>query len=337
LFHPLLTCYDRPEMAAPSPENRWLLLVHQLPPKPSYARVKVWRRLQALGAIALKNAVYVLPNRDSTREDFEWIAREVHELGGSATVCEARLVQGVDDREIEDQFQNARAADYQGLLKDAQQVKKSLRGSRTRKPTAEQRADVASLRRRLAATTELDFFGAPNRVPAEAAIAELERAVGLSTATARAPLGPTELRGRIWVTRTGVHVDRIASAWLVLRFIDPEARFEFVAAKGHRPQPGQIRFDMFEAEFTHEGDLCTFEVLCARLALNDPALRAIAEIVHDIDLKDEKFERPETAGVARLVAGLARRVRDDAERIARGCDLFDDLYEAFGGRRSKPS
>jgi hypothetical protein len=324
-------------MTASQPENRWLLLVHQLPPKPSYARVKVWRRLQALGAVALKNAVYVLPNRDSTREDFEWLAREVHELGGSATVCEARLVQGFDDREIEDQFQRARVADYQGLLKDAQQVKKSLRGPRAKKPTAEQHADVVSLCRRLAATAELDFFGAPNRVPAEAAIAELERAVGLSAATARAQLGPEELRGRTWVTRTGVHVDRIASAWLILRFVDAAARFEFVAAKGHRPEPGHIRFDMYDAEFTHEGDLCTFEVLCARLGLTDTALRAIAEIVHDIDLKEEKFGRPETAGVASLLAGLARRVRDDAERIARGCDLFDDLYESFGGRRSKSS
>jgi hypothetical protein len=324
-------------VAPPPLENRWLLLVHQLPPKPSYARVKVWRRLQVLGALALKNAVYVLPNRDSTREDFEWLAREVHELGGSATVCEARLVQGVDDREIEDQFQRARAADYHGILKDAQQVKKSLRGALARKPTPAQQADVASLRRRLSATSELDFFGAPNREPTEALVGELERTVGLSAMATPARIVLQELRGRTWVTRTGVHIDRIASAWLIRRFVDAEARFEFVAPKGHRPQPGQIRFDMFEAEFTHEGDLCTFEVLCARLALNDPALRAIAEIVHDIDLKEAKFDRPETAGVARLVAGLARRVRDDTERITRGCDLFDDLYESFGGRRSKSS
>jgi hypothetical protein len=324
-------------VASAAPANRWLLLVHQLPPKPSYARVKVWRRLQGLGAVALKNAVYVLPNLDATREDFEWLAREIHELGGSATVCEARLVQGFDDHEIEELFHAARGADYQALLKDAQQVRTSLRSTRSRKaPTPEQQADVAALRRRFAAAHALDFFGASNREPAEALIAELERQVGLSAASARASVGIDDLRGRTWVTRTGVHVDRIASAWLVLRFVDPDARFSFVAAKGHRPRPGQVRFDMFEAEFTHEGDLCTFEVLCARLALADPALRAIAEIVHDIDLKEEKFGRAETAGVARLLAGLARRVRADADRIERGCQLFDDLYESFGGRGAKP-
>ncbi len=107
--------------------------------------------------------------------------------------------------------------------------------------------------------------------------------------------GKRPLQGSVWVTRQGVHVDRIASAWLIRRFIDPEARFKFVPAKGYVPEPGELRFDMFEAEFTHEGDRCTFEVLLARAGLADPALAAIGEIVHDIDLKDAKFGREETA------------------------------------------
>jgi hypothetical protein len=134
------------------------------------------------------------------------------------------------------------------------------------------------------------------------------------------------------VTRTGVHVDRIASAWLIRRFVDPDAAFKFVPAKGYTPEPGELRFDMFEAEFTHEGDRCTFETLCSRLGLADSALQALGEVVHDIDLKEEKFGRPETAGVARLLAGLARRTRDDHERIERGSQLFDDLYESFPRR-----
>jgi hypothetical protein len=314
-------------------DNRWLVLVHQLPAKPSFARVRVWRRLQALGAVALKNAVYVLPNRDSTREDFEWLAREVAELGGSATVCEARLVQGFDDREIEELFQAAREADYQALLKDAQELDAGLRTARSRRQAAASLAtDVAALRRRLVAAGALDFFGAANRVPAEALIAELEGRLGLASAAAEAPYRLEDLRGRTWVTRTGVHVDRIACAWLIRRFIDRDAAIKFVPAKGYRPEPGELRFDMFEAEFTHEGDRCTFETLCARLGLEDPALRAVGEIVHDIDLKEEKFGRPETAGVARLLAGLARRTRDDRERIERGGQLFDDLYESFPRR-----
>ncbi len=324
-------------MAANPPDPRWLLLVHQLPPKPSYARVKVWRRLQALGAVALKHAVYVLPNRESAREDFEWLAREIADLGGSATLCEARLVQGFDDREIEELFQVAREADYQGLLKEAQQLDADLRATRSRKKLpASLGADVTALRRRLAAVAALDFFGAANRLPAETLIAELERRVGLSARASEASFRLEDLRGRTWVTRTGVHVDRIASAWLIRRFIDRDAAFKFVPAKGYRPEAGELRFDTFEAEFTHEGDRCTFETLCVRLGLGDTALSAVGEIVHDIDLKEEKFGRPETAGVARLLAGLARRTRDDQERIERGGQLFDDLYESFprrGGSR----
>ena len=120
--------------------------------------------------------------------------------------------------------------------------------------------------------------------------------------------------------------------WLIRRFIDRDAAFKFVPAKGYRPEAGELRFDMFEAEFTHEGDDRSFEALCTRLGLGDPALHAVREIVHDIDLKEEKFGRPETAGVARLLAGLARRTRDDHERIERGAELFDDLYESFPKR-----
>ncbi len=320
-------------MSPSAPDHRWLILVHRLPAKPSYARVRVWRRLQALGAVALKNAVYVLPDRDPTREDFEWLAREVAELGGSATVCEARLVQGLDDREVEELFQAAREVDYQALLKEAQQLDAGLRATRSRKnPPPNLPSDVAALRRRLAALAALDFFGAPNRVPAEALIAELEERVGLSAAAPEASFRLDDLRGRTWVTRTGVHVDRIASAWLIRRFVDRDATFKFVPPKGYRPEARELRFDMFEAEFTHEGDRCTFETLCARLGLGAPALHAVGEIVHDIDLKEEKFGRPETAGVARLLAGLARRTRDDRERIERGAELFDDLYESFPRR-----
>ena len=143
----------------------------------------------------------------------------------------------------------------------------------------------------------------------------------------------TDLHGRTWVTRTGVHVDRIASAWLIRRFIDPEARFKFVPAKGYAPDTGELRFDMFEAEFTHEGDRCTFEALLSRTGLSDPALSAIGEIVHDIDLKDEKFGREEAAGIRTLVAGICAPDRDDAERIARGSAVFDDLYESFRKKR----
>jgi hypothetical protein len=142
-----------------------------------------------------------------------------------------------------------------------------------------------------------------------------------------------DLRGRTWVTRKGIHVDRMASAWLVRRFIDTDARFKFVAAKGYKPLADEIRFDMFEAEFTHEGDRCTMEVLIDRTGIENRALRSIAEIVHDIDLKDAKFEQPETPGIERLIAGIAMAHKDDETRLSRGAAVFDDLYEYYRRRR----
>ena len=146
-------------------------------------------------------------------------------------------------------------------------------------------------------------------------------------------LGPDSARtfrredflSKTWVTRKGIYVDRMASAWLIRRFIDPDARFKFVPPKGYKPLPGELRFDMFEAEFTHEGDRCTLEVLIQRVGLNDPALIPIAEIVHDIDLKDSKFGRQDTIGIERLIAGIAMTHKDDENRLARGTAVFDDL------------
>ena len=133
-----------------------------------------------------------------------------------------------------------------------------------------------------------------------------------------------------WVTRRNAHVDRTACPWLIRRFIDPEARFEFASTQGYEPSEGALRFDMFEGEFTHVGDACTFETLLDRFRLDDPALVALGEIVHDIDCKDDKFGRPEAPGVASLVDGIARSDATDDARIARGAALFDDLYRHFG-------
>ncbi len=149
---------------------------------------------------------------------------------------------------------------------------------------------------------------------------------------AKASLDPAEHRGRTWVTRTGVKVDRMASAWLIRKFIDPKATFKFVPAKGYRPAARELRFDMFEAEFTHEGELCTFEVLVQRFGLRDPALQAIAEIVHDIDVKDAKYGREEAPGIGQLVAGIAAAHPDDDARLERGAALFDDLYAVHAAR-----
>lgn len=319
---------------------RWLLLVHQLPAKPAYLRVKVWRRLQALGAVTLRNAVYALPTTEQTREDLEWLLKEVVEGGGEGMICEARLVDGLSDQEVRELFNKAREADYDALAKTARELREGLAGKDDAAALSDARAKLARLRQEAAKITEIDFFGANGREAAEGLLASLDALLreeetmgepeeGASPAVDE--IGP--LTGRTWVTRQGVYVDRIASAWLIRRFIDPEARFKFVPAKGYVPELGELRFDMFEAEFTHQGDRCTFEVLLARTGLVDPALTPIAEIVHDIDLKDGKFGREETAGLAHLVAGLSGAYQEDAKRIERGGAMLDDLYEYFRRKR----
>ena len=310
------------------PTSRWLLLIHQLPQKPNYFRVKIWRRLQRLGAVAVKSSVYVLPDTEQAREDFERLLREIDVGGGEAVLCEAHLVGGLSDDQVVDLFRSARDEEYAEITRDALSLMEAGAG-----PDAGvvPRGEIRRMKRRLAEVAAIDFFGAHGRSEAEAALAALEAAApgwgSARTATRYSLLGKT------WVTRKGVHVDRIASAWLVRRFVDPGARFRFVAGKRYHPAEGEVRFDMFEAEFTHEGDRCTFEMLLERAGLDDPALRSIAEIVHDIDLKDGKFGRRETPGVDRMIKGVAEASTDDEERIARGGALFDSLYAAFSGDR----
>jgi hypothetical protein len=254
-------------------------------------------------------------------------------------VCEARLIDGLSDEEVRGLFDRARDADYAEVVKDARALAKSLRPKAKPDAIAECRVQVARLRKRLAAVVTIDFFGAIGRETAEELLRNLEARLDedetvpnkATVDNAASALGT--LRGRTWVTRQGVYVDRIASAWLIRRFIDPEARFKFVAGKGYRPGENELRFDMFEAEFTHEGDKCTFEVLLERGALKEPALRAIAEIIHDIDLKDDKFGRTEVAGIRTLIEGISVTTKDDSERIARGTEVFNNLYEYFKKKR----
>jgi hypothetical protein len=319
--------------------SRWLLLLHQLPAKPAYFRVKVWRRLQSIGAVAVKNAVYALPCDEQTQEDFEWLLREITEAGGEAVVCEARLIDGLSDEEVRALFNRARDEDYDAIANEARSIGAELGDAPPPEKRAEAKRQLARLKNRLAQVVTIDFFGADRRPPAEGLLAGLEQRVAEPVTTEPPDAAPREVhalrnrRGQTWVTRQGVYVDRIASAWLIRRFIDPEARFKFVSAKGYQSAPGELRFDMFEAEFTHQGDRCTFEVLLEQAGLNDPALRALAEIVHDIDLKDVKFGRIEAPGIASLIDGIARGNPDDDDRLAQGFAVFDNLYASFRNRR----
>jgi hypothetical protein len=272
-----------------------------------------------------------------TREDFAWLAKEIVESGGEAIVCEAALVEGLSDSELQALFDAARDEDYTRIAGEAREAAARLRDEPADNVLADAATQAARLRKQLEAVVAIDFFGAEARATAEGLVSGLEAALKQEgdtmpdSKTVAPPSGV--LKDRVWVTRQGVQVDRIASAWLIRRFIDPGARFKFVPGTGYAPQADELRFDMFEGEFTHIGDRCTFEVLIGHVNAGDAALAAIGEIIHDIDLKDGKYGRAEAAGVRSLIAGIAASSSDDADRIARGTVLLDDLYRSFAGKQ----
>ena len=314
---------------------RWLVLIHQIPPRPNYLRVKIGRRLQALGAVAVKNSVYVLPRSDQSLEDFQWVRREIVAGHGEATIAEARFLEGHSDNDVETLFRAAREADYASLAREARGLERAVARAGRGVPVEASRATLARLRKRLSEIQAVDFLAAPGRSAVEGLLAGVEaRLRPAAPPKPPASVPPArELRGRTWVTRAGIHVDRMASAWLIRRFIDRDARLKFVAGATYVPRRGELRFDMSEAEFTHDGDLCTFEVLVRRFRADDPALVHIGQIVHDIDLRDGKFGRPEAAGLERLVAGIVMRHARDEGRLKEASAVLDALYESFGKRK----
>jgi len=311
-----------------------LLLVHQLPAKPAYSRVKIWRELQDLGAISLKNSVYVLPSSAEARGQFDQVLKEIERNHGDGMLCEAELVAGMRDDQVRALFNAARDADYDALAADLREV--AVAWKKAKKPKIDPVAALARLSDRLSQLGGIDFFGASGRRPVEALLAELEHSAIARTSGSTgkpAPLRPADMTGKVWITRRDIHVDRIACAWLIKRFIDPNAILKFVPTKRYEPRANEFRYDMQDGEFTHEGNRCSFETLLARWGRSDPALQAIAEIIHDIDLKDGKYGRAETTGIAHVISGICRTQGDDDTRVARGAELFDHVYEQFRRRR----
>jgi len=313
-----------------SDTSPWLALLHQLPAKPPYLRVKIWRRLQAIGAVPLKNAVHVLPPSPEAEAAFRELLEEIVGSGGEATLIEARLIAGQADGDVRALFDNARDADYDDI---AQAARRLLETGPASGP------DIARLQRRMEEVSRLDFFGAHGRQEAEAALAELDRQRYQHPDVSRTEPAdtpePVALVGRTWVTRSGVHVDRIACAWLIRRFIDPDAHFKFVDSRHYDPVEGELRFDMVDAEFTHEGDRCSFETLLLRAELtSDPALVAIGEIIHELDIADGKFARPETAGVGAMLSGVCASTDDDLQRIALASDALNQFHAFFSNRKT---
>jgi hypothetical protein len=311
---------------------RWLILVHRIPPKPLYLRAKMRQRLAGVGAVAVKNAVYLLPHGAESLEDLQWIAQEIVTGGGDAHLFEGDFVDGVASESAVAQFREARNADYDALTAEA---RAAMKAARSPAAAGELAAAHVRLKGHFDDIRRIDFFDADRRSSAEEALAAIEARLqkDQKKETRMLKTNP-ELRGRTWVTRPGVKIDRMASAWFIRRFVDPKARFRFVDPSAAKKK-GELRFDMVGGEFTHEEDRCTFETLIGRVGLPDKAVRAIGEIVHDLDLKDGKYGREEAAGVRMMLDGLMARTDSDDERIERALVLFDDLHEALGSNTPK--
>jgi hypothetical protein len=316
----------------PDAPRQWLLLIHQIPPKPDALRVRIWRRLQQVGAVAVKPSVYALPLTGASREDLSWILREIVAGGGDGSISQARFVEGLADAQLLALFHKARRADYRKLIADAKCLAAewhSASGGRC-SPPLKGPAQLNRLQRRLEEIAAIDFFATPERSAAEVHLKELGDLLAGQPPPASPPgEGRSELAGMIWVTRSDIHVDRMACGWLIRLFVDQGAVFKFVSEPRYAPQAGELRFDMFAGEYTHEGDRCTFEVMLHRLRLQDRALAPMAEVVHDIDLKDHKFGRSETDGFNALLTGLAAAHPADERRMTAGCHCFDNLYAYY--------
>lgn len=331
-------------MRSQEAKQEWMLLIHQLPPKPTSLRVRTWRKLQKLGAVSIKNSVYVLPFNEKTDEDFQWLKQEIEAAGGEAAVFRAGAVEGATDAEIVAAFRKERDEEYARLTADlkglAGAVREQKRGGHlSAGRLGGHEAELDKLHAELERVFSTDFFEAGGRAAAVAAYEQCRRALRASQsnegagskmrASSGGALDSSQYQGRRWVTRRNLHIDRLASAWLISQFIDKRPRFYFVA-EGEKVEGG-IPFDMFGAEFTHQGEDCTFETLIKRFGLaDDPALREMAEIVHDIDLRDNKFNRLEEAGLDAAVKGLGALLKDDRKLLRQCGTIFDGLYELLG-------
>jgi hypothetical protein len=318
---------------------RWLTLLVSLPPTPSRHRVGIWRKLKRLGAVNLRGSAWMLPETPETTERFQWLVQEVKAAGGEATLLRVDGIEPMSDAEVSALFHQARGAEYEAVIRGCREILARLDrlGPRPRGPADALRGRLEALKRELDRIRAIDHLDAPLGARARALWETAARRLRQAEARPR-PARPGRRRalppaGSTWVTRPRPHVDRIASAWLIKRFIDDQATFAF--ADGVDAARKGVPFDVLGAEFGHQGDHCTFETLLERFGVKDRRLRAIAEIVHEADLADGKFARAEASGLDWTLRGLAAVIPDDHELLERGLTVFDGLYQLLKeGRRS---
>jgi len=307
-------------------QQQLILLLVGVPPTPSSLRVRVWRRLRSLGAVPLKRSAYLLPDTPERYEDFQWLAQEIERDGGDATLVRVQQIENVTPAEVLRFFHDPRDQDYKHLAVRYRKLLQSL-DRKTAAASARVHDELTRLSKDHQRIREIDFFGAPGG----AEVRRLEEAIAMRTRRPESvrpepvpTLDLTKLRGRRWVTRPRPHVDRVASAWLIKRFIDPAAVFVF-APPAEFPKDA-IAFDAPGVELSHHGEDCTFETLVKRARLRDRRLTRLAEVVHEADLRDGKFPHEEARGIDVAIRALLAALPDDHQVLTQGMALFEGLY-----------
>jgi hypothetical protein len=300
--------------------DKWLLLLYGLPTKKGAARVNLWRQLKKCGALPLKTSAYLLPEKAEHHERLQWLAQQVRDSGGEATIIHVTEIEGLGGKEIIRLFNEARAIDYAALLASLNELI-----AQNKKRLTESFPDaLEKLTRQFEEIRKIDFFECPRAQDAQML---LKRAANLRNGRHKnsPSLAAKKFIGKTWLTRPRPEIDRVGSAWLIHKFIDPKARFIFSADPAKHPDA--IPYDMFDVEFSHHGDDCTFETLIKRFGITDKAALKIAEMVHDTDLEDGKFQTSECIGIDRILKGWAKGGLSDEELLQRGGDCFDALYQ----------
>jgi|SRR5438105_6679632 len=301
----------------------WLLLLFSLPTNRNSERVAVWRRLKKMGAVQIKTSTYLLPDEPAQYEQFQWLAQQIRDYGGDSTLVRAQEIEGLTKEKVVSLFNAARDKEYAQLRKSLQ----SFIAHRKKSDVELRAAELERLTRQFRDLRDIDFFDSPRGH--EVAML-LRRVEGAGRGRKLPILDAKQYRGKTWLTRPRPEIDRVGSAWLISRFVDPQAKFVF--APTAEAVPEAIPFDMLDAEFSHHGNNCTFETLTKRFALPDKAVAKIAEMIHDADLDDARFQRIECVGIDRVLKGWAKEGLPDEEILRRGFECFEALY-AFLQRR----
>jgi hypothetical protein len=301
----------------------WLFLLFNLPAKQSSGRVKIWRRLKKFGAVQLKTSTYVLPDEPVHYERFQWLAKEIVDTGGEATLVRVKDIEGMPHAAVIALFNDARAREYDEI---AEPLNRLLKDQKARRAPAETfSGELDKLRRRFQEIREIDYFQSSRGEDLRRLFQRAETlAAPIQKPAVRPRLQIEDYRGRKWLTRPHPEIDRVASAWLIHRFIDADAKFVFANTPAEFPEA--IPYDMFEVEFSHHGDRCTFETLIERFAIRDKAVLRIAQLIHDADVEDDKFHRVEGFGVEQIFKGWAKQGLSDQEILSKGFECFDALY-----------